>query len=560
MLTIGIYGFSNTKKGFKSHDNAIALIRDGEILANLELERFSRIKQDCNLAKHFDILIKPWLKKDEKLRFVLATSFTGDTFQSESGSICMKAPNNFKPKEVIKSCEFKLSRFLKKYESTGWVVSHELAHIGSCLPFYGSFKENSLLMHIDGGASVSANSVWTFKNGILSLLYYDWDSLKREVNYFNDNEVTREILGLSEKDHLSMPGKLMGLASHGSKNQEILIELHKLDNQKKIEGNKLNSIIKTGKSIAEPTKYKGFKDIAATMQYDFENSILNYIKKWKDSTDCDHFYYSGGAALNIHTNSRIENELNFKSISIPPVPSDCGLALGAAAIAEWNNGISIKKTGPFIVKSSPGKNHKPREISAQRIREIAELIANGKIIGACIGDAETGPRALGHRSIIARPDKIDIRKKISETMKQREWYRPLSPMILEDTAQTCLDKYDKKSLLGKFMLGSWSIYPEFIPFFSGVIHVDNTVRAQIVKKEDKEQIYIYSLLKKLKKDHGIYGLINTSFNRRGEPIVNSHEEALKTAQKMGIDAVWIENDNMSDLIFIKKEEQNEERN
>ncbi len=555
MLTVGIYGFLKTKNGFDSHDNAVALIRNGKVLANLELERFSRIKQDGNLVKHFDMLIKPWLKKNEKLRFVFTTSFTGNTFESESGSISMKAPKNFQLQDIIVPCELNLSGFLKNYTASGWVVSHELAHIGSCLPFCGSFKENSLLIHIDGGASVSAHSVWTFKNGKLSLLYYDWDSLKRVVNYFNDNEVSRKILGLSEKDHLSMPGKLMGLASHGTTNQEILNELNNFDNQKEITGNKLKSIIKEGISTAEPTKNKKFKDIAATMQYDFENSILNYIGKWKKSTGCKHLYYSGGAALNIHTNSRIENELNFESIFIPPVPSDCGLALGAAAIAEWKDGIKIKKTTPFIVKSSPEKEKRLYETSAQRIKEVANLLAKGKTVGICIGDAETGPRALGHRSIIARPDKIALRKKISEKMKRREWYRPLSPIILEDTAQICLENYKKKSILGNYMLGSWSIKATFTSLFSGVKHVDNTVRAQIVKKNNKKQAYLYFLLKELKEQHNIYGIINTSFNRRGEPIVNTYKEALISAQKMGIDAVWVENNELSDLIFIKKEEQ-----
>lgn len=560
MLTIGIYGFSNTKDGFESHDNAIALIRNGKVLANLELERFSRVKQDSNLTEHFDMLIKPWLKKDEKLRFVLSTSFTGDTFRSKSGSIFIKVPENFKPGDIIAPCEIKLSGFLKEHAATGWVVSHELAHIGSCLPFYGSFKENSLLIHIDGGASVSANSVWTYTNGSLSMIHSDWDSLKRVVNYFNDNEVTRKVLGLSEKDHLSMPGKLMGLASHGKKKQDILNELRNIENQKKIEGNILNSIIKKGLSIPEPTTYWGFKDIAATMQCDFEDSVIDYIRKWKNATGCSHLYYSGGAALNIHTNSRIENELNFDSISIPPVPSDCGLALGAAAVAEWNDGRKIKRTGPFIVNSLSEKNNKLKRISSRRIKEIAELISNGKIIGVCIGNAETGPRALGHRSIIARPDKIDIRKKISEKMKQREWYRPLSPMILDDVAQSCLQNYNKNSLLGNFMLGSWHLNPEFTALFSGVIHVDNTVRAQVIKQKDAEQVYIYSLLKELKEKHGIYGLINTSFNRRGEPIVNTYEEALTSAKQMGIDAVWAENDNLSDLIFIENEEKNERKN
>jgi carbamoyltransferase len=244
--------------------------------------------------------------------------------------------------------------------------------------------------------------------------------------------------------------------------------------------------------------------------------------------------------LNIHANTRIENELGFKEVMIPPVPSDCGLALGAAAYIEWINGSKIKNSSPFINQDSSVdiQAHKDIEI-IREVNDVAKLIASNEIVAVYCGGGEAGPRALGHRSLLVRPDSIELKKKLSEGCKKREWYRPVAPIMLEEVAHQALIDLKKDSQLTKFMLGAWMVKEEWVPRFKGCIHSDGTVRAQVIKSADKESHHLFELLNNLKDHHKISGVINTSFNERGKPIVSSLDEAICQAISMGIKYLWI---------------------
>jgi carbamoyltransferase len=278
------------------------------------------------------------------------------------------------------------------------------------------------------------------------------------------------------------------------------------------------------------------------MQHHLETEILRYVGRFREVTGARHLYYSGGAALNIHANTRIEGELDFESVSIPPAPSDAGLALGAAAFLEWKAGCPVRKHSAFLNHLAP---HVPSASVPQGLPvlhsedEVASAMADGKLVGVWVGDAELGPRALGHRSLLARPDSVDLRRKLSETVKHREWYRPVAPMMLQDVAEKALKGYKPGSALARYMLGAWSLRPAWVQAFWGCVHADGTVRAQVVDDDAPELSHIHRLLDLLQQRHGIHGVINTSFNRRGEPIVQTLDEALSSALAMGIDALWL---------------------
>lgn len=553
MLTVGLHGIEGSTTNHHAHDHAIALMRDGVVLANLEVERFSRIKHDANLAMYFDNLIKPWLQEGETVRFVLATSFFGNKFQSESNSCDIVIPAQFEISSLFAQSSIAISSFLANHPVEAWCVSHEAAHVGSCLPFFGDYKDNSLLIHIDGGASVSSTSVWYFSKNTLKLLFFDWKTLKQVVNYFNDSEISRLILGLQPSDHLSMPGKLMGYAAHGMATPELIEQIKSL----KTNTEKQLFVERHCASFKATLKADSFcAHIAASMQKDFEISILNFIKKWKSETGAKTLYYSGGAALNIPTNTRIESELGFQHFYIPPVSSDVGLSLGAAALFEWHSGNSIVKTDPFLNRTTLWEMPL---IPQDRIYAVANMIASNQVIATCIGAAESGPRALGHRSILSTVDNIPVRTRVSETMKQREWYRPVAPIILPNVAEKVLVDFKETTTLTAYMLGAWRVKDEFQHLFKGVIHVDGTVRAQVVRSTDHSLQPIYQLLQILLKKFSIYGLINTSFNQRGEPIVQTVQEARLAAKMMNIDALWIELENESSLEVYNKFSQQEAR-
>ncbi|MDO6677647.1 carbamoyltransferase C-terminal domain-containing protein [Shewanella sp. 4_MG-2023] len=516
MLTIGIYGDSDPLKEHRSHDHGVAVFRKGNLLFCCELERFTGIKHDGRLNHYLKSLLEPWLSSGESIQWVLVNSFMGNQFISHDGTLIIDVNVTLPVEDVF-----------YKVDDNHSIMTHEMAHIGTCLPFYGNFKPNSLLIHIDGGASNSCASAWYFDGSSIKHLDHAWHpKLKASVNNFNANSLTAKILNVELTEHLSMPGKLMGLASYGKYSSD----LHRSLNEHHWFSEDASSVDLSGSKGA---------DIASCMQRELEEQVLEYIGKYQEATGAKSLYYSGGAALNIHANVRIENELGFDVVNIPPAPSDCGLALGAAAYMEWMKGNDIKLCSAFI--NSHSKENSLTESSdvvlLDDFNQVAKTIDAGEVVAVFSGDSEIGPRALGHRSLLARPDSISIRKKLSEDMKKREWYRPVAPMILSSIAQSALINYNPNSNLSRYMLGAWGVKKEWLESFQGSIHADNTLRAQVID-EDSGINHIYQLLLILNKKYQISGLINTSFNSRGVPIVHTYDQALVQARELGIKYLW----------------------
>lgn len=155
------------------------------------------------------------------------------------------------------------------------------------------------------------------------------------------------------------------------------------------------------------------------------------------------------------------------------------------------------------------------------------------------GAAEIGPRALGHRSIMARPDFPELRRRVSETIKRREWYRPVAPVVREDLAEQAFGRSAASSPLARYMLGAFRVQASWGPAFAGVLHADGTARLQVVSSRDPELTFLHALLGELWDRHRIAGLINTSFNGPGEPIVHSQQDALDCARRLQLDGVVV---------------------
>ncbi len=128
----------------------------------------------------------------------------------------------------------------------------------------------------------------------------------------------------------------------------------------------------------------------------------------------------------------------------------------------------------------------------------------------------------------------------SETLKRREWYRPVAPVLLREVAEQAFGGEVARSHLAPFMLGAWRLRPEWEARFAGVLHADGSLRAQVIREDDHDQTFLCALLTRLWRRHGIAGLINTSFNGPGEPIVHRPEDALPCAHRLGLDGVVID--------------------
>lgn len=539
--TLAIYGIkdrNNLEKPAYTHDHNVCLMQDGKIIQYLQLERYTKRKYDNRLDLFLEELIeKGILELPEDFDLVSVNSFLGNSFITKNGKLRFDSlPNKTLSNDLEKAFAFYQHSNWEGKEIEAYNCPQELAHIATCLPFFGNFKENSLLVHFDGASSVSNFSAFLFKENTLELLEYHWD-LKYIANFFNDNAFTFALLNAKPGEHCSVPGKLMGYASLGI--YDVKIE----------EWLKLNDYFKsywhqTDRILASVKKEFGlhyekidnkecfFQDVAATFQKIFENVLLEKIQTLKANYLPDYLYYAGGCALNIVANTRIIEECNFKAVYIPPCCNDSGLSIGAAAFSEWKKGNVIQIHTPYL--NNIGLHKSSEEITDDEIAKTAEIILNGGVVGVCNNEAEAGPRALGNRSLIALANSKEIAKKVSVNIKKREWYRPIAPIMLSHNAEKVSQQ--PSNPLSKFMLLDFTIKKEYYSALEGVIHVNNTARIQTLNTEN-ENPFMFRLLNYLETHHNVLALINTSFNTQGEPIVLDTVTALESAQKMQLDAV-----------------------
>jgi carbamoyltransferase len=544
--TLAIYGIKDRHK-FKypgyTHDHNLCLMEDGKILKYLQLERFTRRKYDNRLDLFLEELIEnKHLELPEEFDFINVNSFVGNAFISSNGRIRFEASRNPNlSSDLEEGFGYYQNQLWEGKEITSFNCPHELAHIGSCLPFFGKFKENSLLISFDGGSSVSNFSAFHFINGKVRILEYHWD-LGYLSKLFNDNAFIFHILSAKASEHCSLPGKLMGYASYGSYNRNIELWL-KENNYFGESWNNANTILESIKNTFGlpvenfDNKNRFYQDTAATFQHIFERDFIQKIEQLQKQTKADFLYYAGGCALNIITNSTLIEKQIFKDVYIPPCCNDSGLSIGAAAFLEWKKGNDIALHSPYL--NNIGINSNVFEPTDKLIEQVVEMILAKGIVGVCNGPAEVGPRALGNRSLIALANDKEISKRLSMDVKGREWYRPVAPIMLATVAEKVIGK--PVHHLSKYMLLDFEVKAEFREQLEGVIHANNTARIQTLQYEN-ENPFMFCLLSYLYEKHNILALINTSFNSQGEPIVHTQEMAIQSAKRMNLNGLIINNE------------------
>ncbi len=517
------------------HDHAIAIMQDGEVIKHLQLERISRKKRDNNLHKELFGLLKKEKLLNTEFDLIFVDNVVGRSFITSGGEIRFETSIN---DTLQAGAELGKCWWLKDSKKAS-ILNHELAHLFSCLPFYGEFKENSLLIHFDGGASLSNFSAWHWINGDIKPVEYHWD-LKYLSSFFNANALSFAIIGARIKDQNAVPGKLMGYAAFGNYSLELELWLKENNYFENIWKDKKPFFSKLEQDFGiQLSQFDGkkqiLKDIAATFQHVFQRELVKKIRQLQRLTSTEYLYYAGGSALNIPSNSAIQNGQIFKDVFIPPCTDDSGLALGAAAFLEFQKHSNISVHSPYL--NNWGVENSSVHFTNDLVKETAGMLMKSKIIGISNGPSEIGPRALGNRSILALPNSKELARTVSIGCKGREWYRPVAPVMLEKNASLVTGNKHIHHL-SKYMLLNFDIIPEYQHQLSGVTHVDGTSRIQTIFHRD-ENPFIYDLLLHLDNKHNIPALINTSFNQRGEPIVHRPADALKSAKQMKLDAVII---------------------
>ncbi|WP_430816801.1 carbamoyltransferase C-terminal domain-containing protein [Carboxylicivirga sp. RSCT41] len=534
--TLAIYGIQdriNSKTPFYVHDHALTLMDKGQVIKHLTLERLSRKKHDNSLHEQiYDLLKQEGLLKNTDYDLVFVDNVVGRTFLSSCGRFRFEAPLN----DSLSVFPEKGRCWWLDREKEAYAINHELAHVGACLPFYGAYNNNSLLVHFDGGGSLSNFSAFHYNNDELKSIEYHWD-FKYLSGLFNANALVFGIIGAKFKEQNSVPGKMMGLAAYGSYSEDIEKWLVTNNYFSDAWGSKKDFFAAAksdfNKSIQHLNQEDPFlQDIVATMQGIFQRELIAKLEQIKGQSKADYLYYSGGSALNIVANTQLVDTGLFKDVFIPPCTEDSGLSLGAAAFFEWQKHKQIKPHSPYL--NNWRSDNTECAFSDDEIDTCARALMQNKVVAICNNNGEIGPRALGNRSIVALANSKELADKVSMTHKKREWYRPVAPIMLSKNARYFTGR-ESIHHLAKYMLLDFLVADDKQKEIEGVVHVDGTSRIQTVEHDDNP--YVYALLSHLDKKYGIKALINTSFNVRGEPIVHNEAGAVKSAKNMKLDAV-----------------------
>jgi carbamoyltransferase len=292
-----------------------------------------------------------------------------------------------------------------------------------------------------------------------------------------------------------------------------------------------------------------FADCAASVQRVVEDTLVVLARSLHAETGLSDLCLGGGVALNGVANARILTESGFTRVFVPPAPGDAGCALGAALYADrihFGNPDRDVPDHPFWGPSVDGvelarlasEDGQPVEQSADEddlIRQTADDLAAGRVIGWMDGALELGPRALGHRSILAPAASTEMRDRLNRDIKFRDEFRPFAPVVPIEEADRYFELPAGGARLARFMSGVFHVRPEWLAALGAITHVDGTTRLQALDRDMAPRLY--ALLQAYGRRTGIPVLLNTSFNLSGEPIVNRAVEGYSTFLRCGIDVL-----------------------
>lgn len=423
--------------------------------------------------------------------------------------------------QVILTKELRKSGFNKVKIS---FYDHHLCHAATAA-FCSGFNECAVIT-LDGIGDGLSGNIRVLKDQKLDLI----NTISGRTSFGVFFEHVTNLLNMRE---LEDEGKVMALANYA---YPIKDEENPLLDFFFIDGTDVKTKHRSIKMYNELKKilwrYPS-EQFAYLAQRTLEIKISELVQNVMIKTGQENVALAGGVFSNIKVNMRIRELPMVSKDFVFPHMGDGGLALGAALCANYE----LNKTTNYDFNNlSLGLDYKDEEVKEilrkhnlhfenndNIAQEAARLISQNEIVFWFQGRMEYGPRALGHRSILALPDSEKIRDQLNLKLKMRVWYQPFCPSVLEEDAGKILKSYS--GVTNRFMTMAYSMKSEWIDRLKGVISIDGTCRPQIVDKNDN---LFYKLLQEIKKISGIGIILNTSFNVHGDPMVCSPEDAVET--------------------------------
>ena len=304
--------------------------------------------------------------------------------------------------------------------------------------------------------------------------------------------------------------------------------------------------------VAEaPVESEYYADIAASLQHVTEEILLRMARAACARSGLKKLVMAGGVALNAVANGRIQDEIGIEELYVQPSAGDGGGALGAALWAwhmvlgrprgfqmrhaSWGRTVPVDEARAELARA--GLSSVCLKSEDELLHRAVDDLLDGRVLGWSQGRFEWGPRALGHRSILADPRREDARDVVNSKIKFRELFRPFAPSLPVEAAGRYFESPLASQSTPRFMLRTARVRDEMRERIPAVTHVDGTARPQLV--EQATNPLYYGLIRRFGEASGHPVLLNTSFNLRGEPIVASAADAISTFQRSGLDVLYL---------------------
>jgi carbamoyltransferase len=589
------------------HDSAACLVIDGKIEAAAQEERFTRKKHDQSFParaiqyclgkaklnpKDVDYVVfyeKPLPKFERLLETYLA--FAPKGFSSFSKSMPIWLKEKLFQKSLIENALRDMFGKSISWDTKLLFSEHHISHAASA--FFPSPFERAAVLTMDGVGEWATTSLAVGQGSNLNVYKeirfpHSLGLLYSAITYYLGFKVN------------SGEYKVMGLAPYGEPKYSKLIKEHLIDikedgsfalNMKyfnyctglTMTNESFNDLFGGKPRLPETPVDQRIMDLAASVQSVLEEVVMKLARGIAASTGEKNLCLAGGVALNCVANGRLLREGIFEQLWIQPAAGDAGGALGAAlAVHHMMLNQSRQKTNTLDAMQGAylGPEFSQKEIEEKLngcgaifetlaediiIDRVAKAMANGQIVGWMNGRMEFGPRALGNRSIIADPRNPVMQKSLNLKIKYRESFRPFAPSVLNEDAEdwfeissaspymllTAKISRDKRLTMTPYEEGLFGIDKLSVPksVVPAITHVDYSARLQTVHQETNPRYY--ALIKKFKEITGCPLVVNTSFNIRGEPIVNTPEDAFTCFMGTELDLLVVGNS----LLFKSRQSQ-----
>jgi carbamoyltransferase len=549
------------------HDVSACLLRDGALAFAINKERITR---DKHATGFYQGVVDYCLAAEgialDDIDLVVRNCYVLPVEDLEMRMVSADVPEVMNDDERVQAAKYPL--YLSRSNKV-MTVSHHLAHAYSAFavcPF-----EEGAVMVVDGVGNYSADitepvqltenvnplareaeSYYRFEGSRLETVKKVW--LKPVRGFLSDEFYYMPGLGALYSRVSSYIfadwnkcGEVMGLAPYGRpgaikplaqmKNGELSVPEWGIEFDKPW-------LVDRERNWEASQSMRHWEDLARQVQEDTETVLLQRAIWLRETTGAKNLCMAGGVTLNCVANGRIAREAGFENIWIQPAAGDDGIAIGCAYyghLAIQKNRRSFVMNDAYTgvayddkrVDAAVTRNQVRLQARTRRsdniCRETARLLSEGHVFGWLQGRSEFGPRALGNRSILADPRKAEMKEKLNKRVKHRQAFRPFAPVVLAERAHEIFEEHRESP----FMLLAARVRPEWRDKIPAVVHVDGTARVQTVRQDQNERLY--RLLKEFDALTGVPVLVNTSFNVKGEPIVETPEDAIRCFLTTGMD-------------------------